>query len=322
MTELTREEREAKLRELAAQMDALLAEEEGEIVAGKAQAELLAARERNNGWKPVERPKPPSIPRAALIPAPDWPERQPQQAGDWPRCPRCRALGGVDPGCHKCSGTGYVCPRCLGDAYVYNEAGRVVPCGFCEVAFRRERDKLRSVSGLRGRLLECTFENFDASKAGVAESYRQALHWSGAPSYWLTIYGAPGNGKSHLAAAAANRLIDAGRAVEYVTVPGLLAYLKAAFDRSERDTAQERMERLVNIPVLILDDLGAENRTDWAEAELFNLLNGRSVLALPTMITTNLPPEKMAFRIKSRVSAGVIVCNRGQDYRPHLARQP
>lgn len=321
----TRDERRARLEKLRQEMEAILSEEEEEIVVEHGKEALEGARRRNAKRQP-EPLKIPSPPEGGLLPVPEWPKRQDhhwsiiEDRGEigWPACPRCKSLGKIDPYCNRCGGEGYVCPKCQGDAFVYGDRG-LIPCDLCEVAYKREREALRAASGLKGRLLGCSFANFNSDEPGVGESYRKALTWSSNPQYWLTIWGNAGNGKSHLAAAAANRLIEAGRAVEYVTLPELLSYLKQAFNDEEKDSAQDRLERLINIPILVLDDLGAEYMTEWARGEVFKLLNGRYVENKPTMITTNIRPDKMPFRIASRLQEGVIVHNTGKDYRKKIS---
>lgn len=49
----------------------------------------------------------------------------------------------------------------------------------------------------------------------------------------------------------------------------------------------ELFEQLRTTPLLILDDLGAQSRTPWAQEKLFQLLNHRYNAHLATVVTTN-----------------------------------
>ena len=55
-------------------------------------------------------------------------------------------------------------------------------------------------------------------------------------------------------------------------------------------------------PFLILDDLGAQSPTTWAQEKLFQLLNHRYNAQLPTVITTNRELEEIEPRIRSRLA--------------------
>jgi DNA replication protein DnaC len=138
---------------------------------------------------------------------------------------------------------------------------------------------------------------------------------------WLVIHGPKGNGKSHLAAAIANYLIDErGMAALFLTVQDLLRSLRQEIrdsvhgqggDSRMLDTAQES-------PVLILDDLGAERWTEWAEEELFLLLDYRYRLESPTVAITNEELERVPSRIYSRLGDRAlcrVAHNSAPDYR-------
>src|SRR3954454_6981142 len=60
-------------------------------------------------------------------------------------------------------------------------------------------------------------------------------------------------------------------------------------------------DRLRNAPMMILDDLGVENPSPWAQEKLFQLLNHRYSHQLPTVITTNADLELLDPRIRSRL---------------------
>ena len=52
-------------------------------------------------------------------------------------------------------------------------------------------------------------------------------------------------------------------------------------------TEMEVLEPIIEIPVLLLDDLGGLRITDWMHDTLFYILNQRYVHQRPTIITTN-----------------------------------
>ncbi len=240
-------------------------------------------------------------------------------------CPRCQALGQVDPACPRCEGSGQVCPDCLGMGYVYASPPQrgLRPCT-CGLTYRRQSQSLAAVSALRGRLLACSFKNFklDGKAREATKAFNAVVRWTKELIGWLVLYGGKGNGKTHLAAAAANHLIAQGRPVLLLNVPEFLDWLRESYSHSSFEDTEEsfsqRFELVRDAPVLILDDLGAESDTPWANEKLYILLNYRLEMGLPTMITSNLRFEDFPGRLRSRlgeVGFSVLVHNPAPDYR-------
>lgn len=142
---------------------------------------------------------------------------------------------------------------------------------------------------------------------------------------WCLVLSGPyGCGKTHLAYAAANYRRTHGLPYRMLTAPALMAQLKNAIDEKrhsiEHNAAtafgpEEWAKVYGETPaLLILDDLGAQQDTEWATAQLFSILNARYDRELPTLITTNLGAGQLDPRLASRCMAGLVVCN-GPDQR-------
>jgi DNA replication protein DnaC len=71
---------------------------------------------------------------------------------------------------------------------------------------------------------------------------------------------------------------------------------------SAKAAADERLDALMAIEVLILDDLGAEHLTAWAQEQLFVLLNARYLAERATVLTSNDRPEALPARLQSRIA--------------------
>lgn len=138
------------------------------------------------------------------------------------------------------------------------------------------------------------------------ESLRRALaaaqRYADDPSGWLVFTGPYHCGKTHLAAAIAlERKAAQADYPLFVFVPDLLDFLRAAFNPASNLSLDRRFEQVKKAGLLILDDLGAESSSSWANEKLFQLLNYRYVAKLPTVITIakdNLPLEE---RLHTRV---------------------
>jgi DNA replication protein DnaC len=155
-----------------------------------------------------------------------------------------------------------------------------------------------------------TFESFDLRREdlpedaakSLARAKAQAEAFTADPQGWLVLTGPYGSGKTHLAAAIANRrLQDHHERTMFVVVPDLLDYLRAAFSPNSSAPLDVRFEEVRRAPLLILDDLGTESATPWAKEKLFQLLNYRYAARLPTVITSSTQVEEQDPRLASRM---------------------
>ena len=100
----------------------------------------------------------------------------------------------------------------------------------------------------------------------------------------LLFFGNPGSGKTYLSYCIAKELLDAGCLVVYKTSDELISNLKEI----RFNNNSELEDILVNCDLLIIDDLGAEQKKEFCITELFNLLNKKLLLHKKMLISTNL----------------------------------
>ena len=144
------------------------------------------------------------------------------------------------------------------------------------------------------------YSNSEVSSLRKAKEAAQTF--AEATDGWLLLEGAFGSGKTHLAAAIANWLLEAhGKAVIFLTAPDLLDFLRRSFNPRSGGSFDDYFELLKTTPLLALDDLGVENPSPWAQEKLFQLLNFRYVKRTPTVITSNAPLAELEPRLGSRL---------------------
>lgn len=157
---------------------------------------------------------------------------------------------------------------------------------------------------------KCTFANFDMRKSeGIPRQHLQSLEkafnaarqFAEHPRGWLVIMGEHGSGKTHLAAALGNYITDSESPPLLVGVSDLLDYLRATFSPNSNTTLDRAFDDVSTRPLLILDDLGTQYSTPWAQEKLYQLFNYRYIAELPTVITTAVQMEHMDARLRSRM---------------------
>ncbi len=110
------------------------------------------------------------------------------------------------------------------------------------------------------------------------------------PSKGLFLHGNFGCGKTYLIVAAFNELSKKDIKSAAVHFPELLRDLKASFD----DDFKEKFEMIKKVPLLLIDDIGAENLSPWARDEVLGtILQFRMDSKLTTFFTSNFNMEEL-----------------------------
>jgi DNA replication protein DnaC len=168
--------------------------------------------------------------------------------------------------CGSCGGAGWVKEAV---PYDHPHFGVLFPCT-CTQQHRAtreaaERARLSNLAGLHDK----TFATFNLFVPGLRAVIPTIRTYARQPDGWLTLLGPYGVGKTHLAAAVAHEVLERGAIVLFAVVPDLLDHLRATFGPQSTVAYDERFELVRNMPLLILDDLGAESATPWACEKLY-----------------------------------------------------
>ncbi len=181
------------------------------------------------------------------------------------------------------------------------------------------------------RFLRRTFETFqitddNQSAAKTAKRYADAfddlMPKRGQPEpgrNGLFIAGPKGTGKTHLAAAIANQLIQKGTPVICMTMIDLLERIKRTFAKEGADEGAV-LSLYKTVPLLVIDDMGKEPPTEWAVSTIYNIINGRYEAYLPTVVTTNYDDKALITRMTPQATRDSITAEATIDRLMEMCR--
>ena len=181
---------------------------------------------------------------------------------------------------------------------------------------RQLQERVRKIvgeSGIGARFRQRTFETFQLTEENkkaatlcqkYADNFREKL-----PRYnpnpgrnGLFITGPKGTGKTHLVAAIANKLMNQGIPVVCMTMIDLLERIKSTYTNTRQRfgggyDAADVLDAYTDVSLLIIDDLGKEQATEWAISKIYAIINARYEALMPTIITTNYSEAELIKRL-------------------------
>lgn len=101
----------------------------------------------------------------------------------------------------------------------------------------------------------------------------------------IILTGSIGTGKTHLACAVANALLDKGITVHYTTMYGLCLYIKESWSDKTGDSESQRIQKLIDVDLLIIDEVGVQRDSDMPF--ITEVIDGRFRTHKPSIILSN-----------------------------------
>lgn len=103
----------------------------------------------------------------------------------------------------------------------------------------------------------------------------------------LLYYGPVGTGKTFLAACIANAVLAQGYRVRLTSFAALADEMWAVSDKAAY------IADLCKYDLLILDDLGAERKSEYMQEMVYKIVNARYIAGAPVIVTTNLTTDEL-----------------------------
>lgn len=181
----------------------------------------------------------------------------------------------------------------------------------------KQREKIKELfgnSGMSKRALNCSFENYqptfqNAEAVKICTEYIKDFDIiSRSSRNGLFICGECGVGKSHIAFATANALIQRGNSVIAMTMIDLLLKVKSSFNAAVEGMTEEQILKIyTDCNLLIIDDLGKEKPTDWVLQMIYAIIDRRYNALKPIIVTTNFTASELIKRFGDTSIGNAIV---------------
>lgn len=159
------------------------------------------------------------------------------------------------------------------------------------IAFEKQVKEYRRMGFPESDMQDWTFANDDGTNekiSTVARNYVENFGKMYEDGKGLLLFGKTGTGKSFAAACIANALIDKGHPALMTNFARIRNTVQGLFDGR-----QEYFDSFNRFPLLILDDLAAESKSEYMQEIVYEVINSRYLAGLPLIVTTNLTAEEL-----------------------------
>ncbi len=193
----------------------------------------------------------------------------------------------------------------------------------CYKMYNRNKCPDRYIKHLRipKRFTGSTLDNFNTTST-IVETLRSIIEKKNFTDFVLFQGDTTGTGKTHLGISFVVELTQKNPLdVIFTTFNDFMAEIYTAIQKAKEVTnsVENVIKKYSNVDILLLDDLGAEHRTDYSASVLYKIINSRYNSEKMTVVTTNLNAKEIVEtydrRILSRIISGHMFSLSGKDKR-------
>ncbi len=194
-------------------------------------------------------------------------------------------------------------------------------------------NRLLSGSLIPPRYLTRTFDNYRADSEGqkralkAVQSYAEDFSEHSKSGAGIVMAGKPGTGKTHLACALANDLINRlQKNPVFIPASKMIRKIRETYRRDSERTEQEMINLFRDADLLIIDEVGIQRGTEAEEHLLFEIINERNSYFNPTILISNLNAADIKTYIgeramdRMREGGGKFISFDWESYRGQVAK--
>lgn len=208
--------------------------------------------------------------------------------------------------CKTCNDTGWIMKEVKGKTFALR----------CECYDTVEVERLREEANMPPRYINNRLSNYRANNQqqiyakNFASNFVEEYPFV---DYGIFFIGPCGVGKTHLASAILNEIIEKGYEGKFCDFGNLLVQIKSSYNPASRFSEVDIFSELFRAPLLIIDDFASQRVTDWVLDTLTYLIKGlyneKRILILTTTVqTTGMKPDVFFDQLTDKI--GHIVTSR------------